>query len=238
MAKDTIIVEFVGLPACGKSTLCEQIKLTEIQNGKKVLLMNDLTRIFKHSSPLKILGSIQIHQLLNYSKLFITLPIKKGDKYYKYWFAIKISILYKFARKYLDADIVLVDHGYFQHAVSMQEGDDISQNTRFLKQFTNIMNSETQIDFLIKCIIDRNIAMQRMKIRNRKKEGRLDAFADNNTILEEMFLKEEKNFNTILQYAENVRAIRKTVLIDMSSDLSSISDTIMYILGGGSYEVD
>jgi thymidylate kinase len=229
MAENTVIVEFVGLPACGKSTLCESIKKYEIANNKKVAVWNDLTMAFKHTSVLKMLDSISISQFYKYIKLFTSLTVKKERKYYMYWFALKISLLYRFAQKYLDVDLVLIDHGFFQQAVSMQCGDDVSLNKAFMKQFKKILNSETKIDYLIKCDLDYKIAMQRMIQRKRLGEGRLDAVSDEG-ILETMFLKEEKNFSCILECAKDVNSVKKFIIVDMSKEPSEIRDLVLDLL--------
>ncbi len=200
MATNTIIIEFFGLPASGKSRLAEELKQELISEGKKTAVWKDITQSFKHSTIRQMLGSISFGGVLKYLSFFLKLPFVRERKWYMYWFAIKISLLYRYCRLYSDYDFILIDHGILQQAASLQCGRLIQKGIEFERQFINILLYEKDVDYCCNCIIDLNTAQQRMKMRDRKNEGRLDAITDAD-MLKKMYVEEEKVFFYILETA-------------------------------------
>lgn len=200
MGTDVQIIEFVGLPASGKSTIANSLK-EKLSVDYKVAVWTDITQAFKHSGIKKMIGSIPFNLLIDYFRLFLTLPKTKSRKWYMYWFAIKISLLYRYCKKYSAFDYILIDHGILQHMVSILCGE--TPDKAFIKRLERILDREKSVDMYIECIVDLSIARSRMELRGRKEEGRLDRIT-NSTIRSEMYKKEKANFNLILRTASEI----------------------------------
>ena len=133
MAKNTIIVEFVGLPGCGKSTLANNLKSVFEQEGKKTGVWTDMTSDYKNSSFMQKLRCLSLKKIFQYIGLVGTCQYAFTLKRYMIQYFVKIDILYRYVRKFGNYDYVLVDHGFFQQALSALYGSKVSDNQYFIR---------------------------------------------------------------------------------------------------------
>lgn len=225
MGKNTKIIEFNGIPACGKSTLANSIKNSlEIKNFA-IGLWEDVTKEFKNQSLIVKINYVSHIPIIDYLKLFLSLRLEKKRKWYFYWFAIKISIIYSWCKRGSKYDFVLIDHGYIQHAISLLCGEDISTMPRYLECFERIIKKETPVDIYIECDISIEEAQKRVKSRNRD-NGRLDII-DNYELQKNMYKIEKSNLESINKYLRNHDISSKFIKINTKVDLDKNTEYIL-----------
>ena len=178
MAAHTKIVDFFGLPGCGKSTLVSYIKETQGERIKIATIYDLLDDIKKEKKYRKLL-SVSPLNLLNSILFRLTVPFdeKRKDRSILNW--VKHGILYNYARKYSDYDIVLVDEGNIQNFVKFERGDDLHNNKMFVKACKNYIQM-SPVTLYVYCGIDTEIANERIIGRNRA-VGRIDVIKDDKT---------------------------------------------------------
>ncbi len=231
MAENTIIVELVGLPGCGKSTLANNLKSVFEQDGRKTGVWTDMTSDFKNLSFMRKLKCLSLKKLFQYIGLVGTCQYAFSLKRYMIQYFVKIDILYRYVRKFGSYDYVLVDHGFFQQALSAQYGSKLPDNQKFISRFRKIMKTEIQNDYIIECMIDAQQAQQRMKQRNRVNEGRLDKEKDE-AALAKMFMTEKENFECIVSLMSELASEDMIIQLDMEKAPEELTKAAKQILCG------
>ncbi|MFR1851725.1 MAG: hypothetical protein ACLSXF_11630 [Clostridium sp.] len=225
MGKNTKIIEFNGIPACGKSTLANSIKFSLETKNFSIGLWEDITNEFKKQSLKVKINYVSDIPIIDYLKLFLSLKLEKKRKWYYYWFAIKISIIYSWCKRGSKYDFVLIDHGYIQHAVSLLCGDDISTTPRYLKNFERVIKKQTPVDIHIECDISIEEVQKRIKSRKRD-NGRLDII-DNYELQKNMYKIEKFNLECINKYLREHDKSSKFIKINTEVDIDKNTEYII-----------
>lgn len=219
-----ILVEFFGLPGCGKTTVIEKIKEMERYKGDSIANINDAIKEYKNCSLVKKIKSISVRTIWNYIMYYKDLEKSDMRKWYFYWIPIKESLIYSFCKKYSKYEYVFIDHGIVQNIVSLQCGKLISNKD--MKHIGKILKAETKPNVFFHCIINSDVANERMIKRNRINRGRLDQTNDLSS-RRDMFNKESDNFDMI------VNEMRSNLKFDNIVDISmekSVDNIIMEII--------
>lgn len=159
--KNTIIIEFNGLPGSGKTTISKELKKILESNGYSVV--TNYFRFYWNRFPFKILTipySLKLYTLArDYSRSI--LPMRKRTHLHKivYWFR-----MYKQIIKYSSADFALIDQAFIQDLVSIAWLDAIPHSNKcdaivkFLK--------EEEINFIrVDCANNMELSVNRIKER-------------------------------------------------------------------------
>lgn len=170
MAAYTKIVEFFGIPACGKTTLSNYL-CDYYRDRMKVTTMGQLVKEAKQhmfklytANPWANVVAAQRLRKKTERNGIKYLGWPSHDKYYAY------------AKKYTDYDIVLADHGDIQSIVSLEQGKDLHKEECFLKACSNYLEVSLA-DIYVYCKLDASQSLERMRQRGRN-SGRIDVMND------------------------------------------------------------
>lgn len=166
------IIEFAGLPGCGKTTLMNAYRDELEKMGFRAIIYSEATKQLKQDSWLHLLKSIRLPTLFLYLRLFSCFPLTRQRLTLIYKISFKISMVYSWSRRYGKADYLLVDHGILQQMVSLCDFDRID-NPKIIDRISAVFAQETPIDTLVFCDVDPDTALARMCNRNRLC-GRID----------------------------------------------------------------
>lgn len=171
MATHTKIIEFYGIPACGKSTLAKYIK-DNLSSTYKVGLKYDMTREAREMHGLKFLLSVRLYDIFNAIRLHFSIPndIKRSDL--SLFNLIKFNIYYRFVSLFSSKDFYFIDHGIVQNCISYQNSKALFDLDIFVKSISHCLNCGINIIF-VHCKIDPEDALIRMKTRGRN-SGHID----------------------------------------------------------------
>lgn len=217
MAKHTKIIEFFGLPACGKSTLQQE-------------LCNDRPRLFeKPFKPKGLKERILFTLCFSPRLLFLALKVASFSNYpLKTTLRCVRSLIYiKYSAKRSNRAYIAVDHGIIQTTVSFENGSNLHLDEKKL----NVMNKlikETQrmmdISFVY-CNVDISIALDRIKKRNRN-EGRIDMLKEEQR--ESAYRSEKERFDFFYNHLKN--SDNDCYEIEMNSSTQDAKEQLMDIL--------
>lgn len=155
METHTRIVEFYGLPGCGKTTLTDYL-IDNSKNTEAPLFgrINQLSEKYRRLSFIKKIGVIPFKAWL-YSSLFILsvprIPVKNWKLYRSFFY---ITLMYKVSEKTSFPSFILVDHGLFQAAQSVIYGHSASLSNRSWRLLMKIASS-ISIDYAVYCIVSK-----------------------------------------------------------------------------------
>jgi len=203
MIKDKpLIIEFVGLPGCGKSTMAKSI-ISIFQNEKNIIKRSDFSKTIDKMWKYPIL--IPFATIYYFIKpkhrrfkkdLFrfaFQFPINKLGLIY----TVYLIILYELLNKNINEDkIVILDEGIIQFLSSISHNIPINNNTLLHNLVSNLKSVIEDILF-IECDLPIETVIERIKKRNRQ-----DRFSYNNNI-ENLLLTKKNNLNlltTIVRY--------------------------------------
>lgn len=209
------IIEFEGIAGCGKSTLCDNLS-TMLKEQKITYIYSQELAKYMHTHPFMYVKTFRLNNYTNVLKLMISTRSLRSFKWYVA--ILKLLSLYEYYNDYVDKDILLCDHSLIQSVVQVWGyKEQIKLNsksrialTRFFQHYTDITN--------VYCNIGPEIAMQRIRSRNRK-YGRLDMIKDDNELL--ILLKNNAyNLNEVLQAYKEAHHVLQC---DMESEAGSIA---------------
>ena len=183
MAKYTKVIEFYGLPGCGKTTLCERLKEQCERDGYTAGVLTDVTKI--GTLPC-LLRAFSLKDLCWLTKWCISI---KMDNHSSFKIAIapyKRLLIYRCAKLFSNYDYVFIEHGVVQSMVSALYGT-IDYHFVLEKSFSIRLLENTQADLFVNCHVEVQEAFKRIRIRNRTTSGRFDQMPDSKlmTILDE-----------------------------------------------------
>lgn len=173
MGTYTKIIEFYGLPGCGKTTLCRRLKDLYVDKGFRVGLLPDAVTDFRWKY---LFLKLSFREIILYTRF-----IHKLKKYRVHknlvLSVIRRFLIYKSARVHSKYDYVFIDHGVVQSIVRALYDTpcpiDLLRTTVFRE-----MLSATFVEGIIHCDISSKEAYNRVRIRNRKNSGTFDQFSD------------------------------------------------------------
>lgn len=223
MAAHTIIVDLFGLPACGKTSLAEFI--SEHYGGQiKIATIHQVVKEAKRNK-LALLTANPIKHILAAMRLRLNVPFEKKRKDVAFWGWPSHDKYYSYAKKYSDYNLILVDHGDVQSIVTLERGEDLHKNGKFVKLCSNYLNTSSA-DVYAYCKVDITEAFKRMNIRNREK-GRIDMLKDSASQIKA--LEEEKTRFDF--FAELLRKNGHDLIeIDMSDNTNKIAERFVLYL--------
>ncbi len=167
------IIEFYGLPGCGKTTLCNKLKEEYEKKGYKVCLLPEAAHLFSWLSLVHILSFRDCIFLLRFYRRFIKFNVHKN----LVKSPIRRLLIYGCAKWKEEYDFLFIDHGAVQSIVRALY--DVSNPMDFLK--TPIVRDYycmISTDVYINCRISIDEAFSRVRFRNRKNSGTFDQYPD------------------------------------------------------------
>lgn len=223
MAAYTQIIDFYGIPACGKTTLAKymtehpikDIKVTNIRYCMSAAL-NDKWRLAMSVSLKNVWASI---------KLRFSAPFDKKRKVIPFKAILLMDAFKNYAIKYTDYDIVVTDHGDIQSFVSLERGDNLHESLRFLDACSHYLNLSLSTSYVY-CKIDAEVALQRMNGRGRDK-GRIDIITDQHMKLQELE-KESRRFDFWTTILKERKA--SIIELDMRDSIPTVADKLFSFL--------
>lgn len=219
METHTQIIEFFGLPACGKSTLCDAL-LREEDRKITFCRMTAISSEYRKISPMQKIRIFPYRASFELSKLIIKSGVSmKNLPIYKGFFLI--LIIYAYCKHTKHFDYMLVDHGVMQTIVSLFYESDNDKFESSLDVVSHLLNIIC-IDVPIYCDIPINEAMHRMRKRNRTDSGRLDAITDDNK-LEQAMYGQARQFQKLSYLVDGHR-------VDMSLCVEQCNSTVLNML--------
>lgn len=167
------IIEFYGLPGCGKTTLCNALKEIYESKGFKVGTLPDATNQFSSVGLFHLLSLRDCFFLFKFYRSFINNNVYKS----LVLSPIRRLLIYRYAKRKEDYDFLFIDHGAVQSVVRVLY--EVENPLEFLK--TPIVSdyySMIPADMYINCRISSDEAFSRVRIRNRKNSGTFDQYPD------------------------------------------------------------
>lgn len=171
MAEHTKIIEFFGLPGCGKTTLCTNLKNNAEEKGYMAGLINGISKVctIRHILSVLSLGDIPLlvkwciivlrnnHRI---NSLLIISPYKR-------------LLIYRCIMAYSDFDYVFIEHGVVQSIVSALYG---SQKPYSIleSRICETLLANTKVAMFMYCEVSSETSLKRIKERNRRGYGRFD----------------------------------------------------------------
>ncbi len=209
---ETRIVEFCGLPGCGKSTISHYLannvligkNMAEISDTNKFRGFWNIVNIFSIKSLLLFLKSIPIYSFAHIGKIhYLLSPYTK-------------SLTYDCIKAYSNYDLVIVHHGILQSYVSALYGDE-DNIEKYKKEITTYLET-VNVDMVVYIQTSVEIAYERIKKRNQKDHGRLDSL-DNEAML--LALQKQKLiFDKLIEMSE--LAGIKTICLNGENTIENI----------------
>lgn len=193
MEGDVRIVEFFGLPGSGKTTLCNELMgFSNIKFGK----IEDIIDLYHHESLLWKLSHFPIKSSLKLLLFLLLMPNKNNNTRDYYYSLFILTMTYYYSKHQRQFDFIAVDHGLMQQLSSIFLNMDFHISERSLKRYVSFFES-CKVDIPIYCQITKEEAFERIKHRNRRDSGRIDAMMDDAKETLEILQKEELFFRRI-----------------------------------------
>jgi len=205
-----LIIEFYGVPGCGKSTAAEIVEKKYLSNrtiySSYEIIEEIKQKKIKHYRILEktIPQKPTIKELI---ELFIYIKDKKAIFYWcKLWVMLKASFsffvrsleimaLYQFCEENHKDDIIIIHHGIIQNLISFVYINPIPSIEKFSKYATNIIFKEISY---IHLGIEVDSAL--IRLRNRKNQhGRLPKIKSDKKLLEALYFQ-----NGIFYYCDEL----------------------------------
>ena len=208
MAAHTIIIDLFGIPACGKTTLTEY--LSNEGNGEiRIATLPESLRDNKVGW--KLLRSVSLKIIWKGLMLRFAAPFDKKRREVSLFNMLKYGFYYKYILKYSKYDIVLVDHGEIQSFVTLERGDDLHKDKRFVRACSRYIDSSLA-SIYVYCKLEAEEAFNRMHKR-RRGNGRIDVIKDERQQLDEL-QKEKSRFD----FSAELLKEKKRVFLELDMD--------------------
>ena len=180
-----MIIEFYGIPGCGKSTLSESLYkiISKKRSNKNVYYYSDILKEYNSKYRIKfcccqkyiwlvICELLFLFFYINNKKALISLiilAIQLKSSFMYFIRSLEIMAIYQYIKKTHDNDIIIVDHGIIQNIISLVYMHKIKNTAKFLSRVINVIENNTYYVFIK---TNPNISCKR--IRNRQNQhGRL-----------------------------------------------------------------
>lgn len=167
------IIEFYGLPGCGKTTICNKLKEEYEKKGYKVGLTPEAANHFTWLSIFHILSFKDCLFLFKFYRRFAKSNVYKN----LVLSPIRRLLIYRCAKWNEEYDFLFIDHGAVQSIVRALY--DVPNPMDFLE--TPIVRDYYRMipaDVYVNCKISQDEAFSRVRFRNRKNSGTFDQYPD------------------------------------------------------------
>lgn len=230
----TQIIEFNGLAGGGKTTLARELKKELVKRGYHVVLLGEAYHIFKKHLFKNVLSCLSLALLFKYIKLFFLIGRKEEPQFYfyvryLYWAALRISLLYRWARN-SDFDFLLCDHGLIQNIISLLGFKELPDCAAVKQSLASILKAESGI-YVVNCNVSIEQSKQRIRSRN-KHTGRLDVISDE-AELEKLLQITAKHFSAVRNIVKKVREEWPLIDLDMDTPIDINRQKILIWLAAG-----
>ena len=227
MAAYTQIIEFFGVPACGKSTIVNEIL---DKDNSCSIKYNELTKEFLQASLIKKILSIPLNQIFVIACLGLYIELKKSNGFcFRMTSLMKTIVVYRYSIKFSKYNKVYVDHGLIQGFVSLIGGNTINNTAKYLEKTNYILSNYPNVQFVF-CQINLYDAITRLKQRGNH-IGRFNEIIESDELYEE-YDSELKRFNFIINDQKRV------VKIDTSKPLKETISRLQVYLNQLNYETN
>lgn len=184
------IVEYFGMPGCGKTTLCGSIKGSAVIANTDIATIKDISLAFRKASIVKKIMSFPWYMLWPLFVLFCKVPFVGRKHLNLYKIPLLRETFYNFAIRYCKYKLIACDHGIAQSLIALIYDNPDSLNEEFLELIKEVVN-KTKASELIYCKVKPETALQRIRKRNRQTSGRTDVIKDDKLLLENLYMQEE-----------------------------------------------
>ena len=188
-----VILEFVGIPAAGKSTLLERIKEKEkdiIINREKIreYIMTDFkNKMLKFKMKLSFDNS-------RFATILDKVAHTYSDSDYGYYYLLGMYYYTSILHKRYPNQKIIFDEGFVQHLTSLPFLEEIKINKDF-KELVKMIHDKYQIK-VVYCNVDEAIALKR--IRERGREDRYLSITDDRLLMDALRVKKH-NIESVLE---------------------------------------
>lgn len=214
--ENTKIIEFNGLPGCGKTTLCDEF----IQQSpeKKISYINSLGVEIKRIPFFTRVTNFPYKACLLVLCMFFTTPLLPLKEISIYKNTLKFVIYYRFAHNLNQYDFLLEDHGLIQCIVSF-----FYRREKYFKPFHSrlVLRLYLQIKptVIVFCNVSARTAVKRMEKRNRH-GGRIDRIKDSSEKLST--LEKQKIFFDIILKELEIELGTELLCLNMENSTEAI----------------
>lgn len=190
MSKETRIIEFFGMPSCGKTTQCCTLQEENEQQGKMGAITENLANDYANSSLWKKVRSIPLYIVFSLFGFFTAVPFAGFSYLRRYKVLLRKEILYNFAKQYSKYDYVYIDHGLAQGLIQLVYEYPDSLNDKTLLLAKKIFQ-KSKADSIIYCKVSPETSLKRIRKRNNPRKSRLDCINDDNLLIKQLSLQEQ-----------------------------------------------
>ena len=182
MSKNTKIIEYFGLPGCGKTTECRK----KIYNlATDIAVASDISKEMGQTNICKLFVCIPWYIILPLLHLFIAFPFVGIRNLFFYKMLIKKEFIYNFIKNKSKYKIVYIDHGMAQSILSLIFCKPTSYSGIIRKNAIDVLK-KSRSSKIVYCAVTPEISASRILNRKNHTMGRLDNIYDENTLLEKL----------------------------------------------------
>lgn len=216
MASNCRVVDFYGLPGCGKTTL--KNKLLEMEHISVDIAQNQMLHYKKESVLFKLIH-LPFKQWWRLTLFLISLSgIRKNPKQYYIDLYSKVLAYSYFVEKSC-CDLIVVDHGLVQQLGSILHNQNYELSERSLIYFMNFLDG-MKGTIPVYCRLSSEISLMRMRQRKRN-VGRIDAIMNDKDCALSLLEKEYSLFERISK-ASNESNVELNMMLapeELASDI-------------------
>lgn len=221
MAAIVKVIEFYGLPGCGKTTLRSNLLFS---HSKQVGSIEDVMILYNNEPFFYRLFHLPIKQWFLLSIFLMTMPHKRKNSK-SFYVALYYKVLaYTYCATKSPLDFVVVDHGIVQQLGSILHNMDYRLSDKSMKRFIMFLNSIEKTIFTY-CQISSELSLNRIRFRKRD-GGRVDAVMNDTNQAMFYLEKERLLFDRISDALDN-----NIFIIDMSKTPEELTTEVVRIMG-------
>lgn len=210
------IIEFNGLPGCGKTTLCDEIIRQSPE--KKISYINSVSYEIKKIPFFLRVVNFPYKACLMVLCMYFTTPLLPIREIRIYKNTLMFVIKYRFAQLMNQYDFLLEDHGLIQCIVSF-----FYRREKLFKPFHSRLIKRLYMEIgpstIFFCDISVQTALKRMNIRNRN-AGRIDRIKDDSEKLSA--LNNQKFFFAEIINKLDLSGDAELICLNMENSIESI----------------
>ncbi len=222
------IVEFNGLPGCGKTTITNKILETSLCCGLPMETYESMFRCLGNNKFSKLLRAIQYFRLIEFCRLLLLARLvcfdKKRTLYKRAIMAELLLIVYRCRRK---DRLYIVDQGPLQGILSIAHSYEISDWGKFLSLSQKILAGYKKHVVFVNLVSDSKTARERIRYRNFSYGSRMN-FIESDAELEVELQKQ----HTTLERLRSILPVSQTVTIDAKNEAIVNANTILSFYRG------